>query len=453
LFIFLIKIRGGDVKKTSTPFKRNIMKTAIIVGAGHRALGYAKFALDHPEALKIIGVADPIELRRKQTAKKHNFPLENCFNSAEDLAKKPKFADFIINGTMDSEHLPTTLPLLEIGYDVLLEKPFAVTEDEVWDLLRATKRLNRKVAICHVLRYAPFYALIRKKVIEGAIGEIINLQLTEHVSYHHTGIGFVRGKWRNEAQCGSGKLMSKSCHDLDLMAWMMSGNQPTRVSSSGSNLQFTPEKAPEKSGTRCLVDCPIEEDCLYSAKKHYIDHPKRWAFYVWDCLEHIENPTIEQKIESLKTDNIYGKCVWKCDNDVVDHQSVIIEFASGATGTLNMIGGCSKPSRSIHLIGTRGEIQGNLEDSRFVLRHIDPRPGCEYSEEIIDLNQDGDMTGAFGGHGGGDEKLIEDFVKIVSGETPSISSTSIEDSVAGHLMGFYAEKARKENKCLEVPGI
>ncbi|MSS69940.1 MAG: Gfo/Idh/MocA family oxidoreductase [Candidatus Latescibacteria bacterium] len=424
--------------------------TAVVVGAGHRALTYAAYARECPEALKIVGVADPVERRREQVAGAYDLPRERCFTTAEELAARPKFADFVINGTMDHHHVPTSLPLIEAGYDLLVEKPFATDEEEMWALVRAARRHNRKIAVCHVLRYAPFYAAIRQKVIEGVIGEILNVQAVEHVSYHHMAVGFVRGKWNKKSYCKSSMLMSKSCHDLDLIAWMKSGVAPRRVSSFGSNFQFRPEKAPEGAGTRCLVDCLIEPECLYSARKHYIDHPKRWSFYVWDTLEHIANPTLEDKIASLKGDNPYGRCVWKCDNDVVDHQSVAVEFEDGATATLNMIGGSSKPSRSLHLIGTRGEIQGNIEDSRFVIRHIDPRPKCEYAEEVVDLTAGGDMTGAFGGHGGGDMRLIADFLRDLNGEPRSLSSTRIEDSINGHLMGFCADRSMEEGRVVDV---
>jgi len=244
-------------------------------------------------------------------------------------------------------------------------------------------------------------------------------------------------------------LMAKSCHDLDLIAWMKSGIYPTRVASFGNNFQFRQENAPPGAGARCLVDCPIEKDCLYSARKHYIDHPDRWSFYVWDSLEHIDRPTLDDKIESLKT-SPYGRCVWKTDMNVVDHQSVLIEFKDGCTATLNMVGGCSKPSRSIHLIGTHGEIQGRLEDSMFTIRHIDPRPGHEFTEEIVDLNVTGDMTGAHGGHGGGDGRLVRDFLDSIRGKEPSISSTSIEDSISGHIMGFCADRSSTENRVIPV---
>ncbi|MGY8823539.1 MAG: Gfo/Idh/MocA family protein [Candidatus Latescibacterota bacterium] len=418
----------------STPLK------AIIVGAGHRAITYASYAESHPDELEIVGVADPTPLRREQTAARFSLTDDQCYESAEQLAALPKRADFIINGTMDHQHVPTSLPLLERGYDMLLEKPFATSEEEMEQLVEAARRNQAKVAICHVLRYTPFYATIRQKVADGAIGEVLSVQAVEHVSYHHMAVGFIRGKWSQKDHCHSPMLMAKSCHDLDMISWMKSGVQPTRISSFGSNFQFRPEKAPENSGTRCLVDCPIESECLYSARKHYIDHPERWSFYVWDSLEHIEKPSMEEKMASLKT-SPYGQCVWKTDMDVVDHQSVAIEFADGCTATLNMIGGTAKPSRSIHLVGTKGEIQGNMEDSTFVLRHIDPRPGCEYSEEIIDVNVQGDMTGAQGGHGGGDMRLVEDFIKVLNGSAPSISSTPIADSISGHRIGFIADRA------------
>jgi predicted dehydrogenase len=321
----------------------------------------------------------------------------------------------------------------------------------MWALVKTAKQHDRKVVICHVLRYAPFYAAVRQKVLDGVIGDVLNVQAVEHVSYHHVAVGFVRGKWNKKSYCKSPMLMAKSCHDLDLIAWMKSGVAPTSVASFGSNFQFRPERAPRGAGTRCLVDCPIEADCLYSARKHYIDHPDRWSFYVWEPLEHLAEPTIEDKIESLKTDNPFGRCAWKCDNEVVDHQSVAVEFADRTTATLNMIGGTSKACRSLHLLGTQGEIQGILEESRFAVRHIDTRPGHEYAEEIVDLNVGGDMHGAFGGHAGGDARLVRDFLDVVKGEPPSISTTSIEDSVSGHLIGFCADRSMEEHRVVDIP--
>jgi predicted dehydrogenase len=427
---------------------------AVIVGAGHRAVQYASYAEKNPDELKIVGVADPVPLRRQQTAERFGFSKGACFESAEELAAAPRFADVVINGTMDHQHVPTSLPLLAAGYDLLLEKPFATHEAEMWELARAAEHHDRKVMICHVLRFAPFYAEIRKRVASGLIGSLISVQTTEHVSFHHVAVSFVRGKHGSKAKCRSSMLLAKCCHDLDLIAWMKSGIAPARVASFGSRSFFRPEMAPPGAGKHCMVDCPaeVEQACLYSARKHYLENPDRWSFYAWSGLEGIEKPTLAQKEAHLKElDNPYGRCVFQTDNDVVDRQSVVIEFADGCTATHNMIGGSAKGSRSIHLIGTKGEIFGNLEESKFTIRTIDPGPGRDYHAEEVDLSVQGDMHGAFGGHGGGDLRLVRDFVRVVRGEQPSISTTSLDDSIYGHLLCFLADRAMEERRVVDVP--
>lgn len=419
--------------------------TAIIVGAGHRAVIYSKLALTDPDKLKIVGVADPDKIRQKKAMEMFGFPEENCFNSAQELAKAPKFADAIINGTMDEQHIETSIPLLERGYDMLLEKPFATNEKEMRELVECVKKHGNKVMICHVLRYTPFYLSIKERVHNGEIGDIINIQTSEHVSYHHLSTSYVRGKWANSDKCHTTMLLAKCCHDIDIMMWMMSETKPVSISSFGSKFQFKPENAPKNAGTRCLVDCPLKDECRYSAKRLYLDQPERWAFYIWDKLEGIENPTDEDRINLLKGDSDYGKCIYKCDNNVVDHQSVLVNFASGATGTHNMVGGSSKPLRRIHIIGTLGEIYGDFEESKFYVSKIHPTKDDEKIVEEVDLKVTGDMVGAYGGHGGGDEKLAADFVEYLRGGEPSLACTSIFDSVAGHLCVYLADKSREEN--------
>ena len=384
---------------------RNQPITAVIVGAGHRAFVYSKLALTDPDKLKIVGVADPDKIRQKKAMEMFGFPKENCFDSALELSRVPKFADAVINGTMDEQHVETSIPLLKKGYDMLLEKPFATNEKEMRELVSCVKENGNKVMICHVLRYTPFYLSIKERVASGEIGDIINIQTCEHVSYHHLSTSYVRGKWANSDVCHTSMLLAKCCHDIDLMMWMMSDTQPSMISSFGSKFQFKPENAPKEAGTKCLVDCPLVDTCRYSAKRLYLDQPKRWAFYIWDKLEGIENPTDEDRINLLKGDSNYGRCIYKCDNNVVDHQSVLVNFKNGATGTHNMVGGSAGPMRRIHIIGTKGEIYGDFEESKFTVAKIHPTKTDEKTVEVVDLNVNGDMVGAYGGHGGGDEKL------------------------------------------------
>ena len=415
--------------------------TAIIVGGGHRSFTYAELALQKPEKLKIVGIADPNPFRCEKARKMFGFPKENCFSSAHELAAVPKFADAVINGTMDHQHVETAIPLLEAGYDMLLEKPFAVNMDELEKLVSTVEKYGNKVMICHVLRYTPFYIAIKERVLAGEIGDIISINTFEHVSYHHASTSYVRGKWGRKDECKTSMLLAKCCHDLDIMMWMMGGDKPKTVSSCGSIFQFKPEMAPEGAGSKCLVDCPHVDTCLYSAKRIYIDHPDRWEFYVWSALEDSENATIEDKINLPKGDSPYGKCIYKSGNDVVDHQSVMINFESGATGTHNMIAGAARPLRRIEIVGTKGEIYGEFENNDIHILKINPEPGKEFDEEIIDLSGFVESCG----HGGGDVGLAEDFVSYISGEAPSISCTSIFDSVAGHKTVFLADMSRENS--------
>lgn len=420
--------------------------TAIIVGAGHRSFVYSELAKTNPEMLKIVGVADPNPIRRKKAMDYFGFKEDMCFENAKELAKKGKLADTVINGTMDEQHLETAVPLLNAGYDMLLEKPFAPNEEEMRQIVDCAKKNNSKVMICHVLRYTPFYYAIKERIVNGEIGDIINIQTTEHVSYHHLSTSYIRGKWANSDKCHTSMLLAKCCHDLDIIMWMMSETKPKQISSFGGKFQFKPENAPKEAGTICMKDCPLVDTCVYSTKRLYIDHPDRWAFYVWDALEGKKNVTLEDKIALMKSDSPYARCIYKCDNNVVDHQSVLINFESGATGTHNMVGGSAEPRREIHIIGTKGEIFGNFEESKFTVLKIDPSPDAHNEEcdvEEVDLRVTGDMVGAYGGHGGGDERLAADFVKFIRGEKPSLACTSIFDSVAGHLSVYLADKSRE----------
>lgn len=422
--------------------------TAIIVGAGHRAFVYSELAKTNPEMLKIVGVADPNPIRRKKAMDYFGFGEDMCFENAEELASKGRLADTVINGTMDEQHLQTATVLLDAGYDMLLEKPFATNEDEMWQIVECAKKNNAKVMICHVLRYTPFYYSIKERIASGEIGEIINIQTNEHVSYHHLSTSYVRGKWANSKKCHTSMLLAKCCHDLDIMMWMMADTKPKQISSFGGKFQFKPENAPKGAGTICMKDCPLVDSCVYSTKRLYIDHPDRWAFYVWDALEGKENITLDDKIALMQSDSPYARCIYKCDNDVVDHQSVMVSFENGATGTHNMVGGSAEPRRSIHIIGTKGEIFGNFEESKFTVLKINPSPDAHNEEcdvEEVDLRVTGDMVGAYGGHGGGDERLAADFVKFIRGEAPSLACTSIFDSVAGHLSVYRADKSREND--------
>lgn len=416
----------------------------VLVGAGHRTLLYSSYADQAPDRLQVVGVVDPDPVRRRQAADRHAITAEHQWATLDDLPEAGLVADAAINGTLDALHVPTSTVLLRKGYEVLLEKPIATSSEELMRLDAVTRETGRTVQICHVLRYAPFYRAIRETLVSGRIGSILSIQMAENVAYDHMSVSFVRGKFGNSERLGSSILLAKCCHDLDLMAWMLSGTPPTRVTSTGHRSFFRPERAPEGAGTRCVTDCPIEPTCAYSAKRHYVDNGW-WRFYAWEGIEDITlTPTREQQLESLADDNPHGRCVWHSDNDVVDHQAVTVEFADGAIGTLTLAGNSARPSRTIHIVGTKGELFGTLEEGSFTVREIRPTGPERSTDEVISAGVTDDM------HGGGDLLLVADFVDVLRGGQPTLSTTTLEDSINGHLIGFAAELGRLEGRWVDV---
>ncbi len=418
------------------------MITAVLVGLGHRGVGYATYADSHPGELQIVGVAEPDPMRRKRYAKRFGVSAENCFENAEDLAAAERFADVAINGTMDEIHVETTVPLLEAGYDVLLEKPIAPNEKQLKILEDAVNRTGQTVVICHVLRYAPFYAAIKQRVADGEIGDIMHIHTTENVSYHHMAVAFIRGKWSREDT--NPMLLAKCCHDLDLICWMKSEIQPKKVASFGGRHFFTVDNAPEGSALRC-ADCSIERECEYSAIRHHVDNGM-WPFYALAGEMNYERgvEAEEDVVLAHVADSDYGRCVWHCDNDVVDRQSVIIEFEDGCVATHDMVTNSAKGTRRIQITGTKGDIYGDMMDGKFTISKPGAVVGSEAVVEEIQIDLLGDL------HGGGDLRLVADFLSVVRGEGGSISTTVLSDSINSHLIAYAADVAMREERVVTI---
>ncbi len=412
--------------------------SVIIVGMGGRASIYSAVALTNPEILNVVGVVDVNPERTRQAQLMFDLPDDRCFTTVEELVAVPKFADAAINCTMDRLHVETSLPLLRHGYDLLLEKPYALNDEEGRLIIDCARETGRKVMVCHVLRYTPFYRSLRRVIALGTIGDVINIHMVNQVGYQHESVSFVRGKYAREEICGSGMLLSKCSHDLDIMSWLMGDNIPVTISSVGSVLQFKEEKAPEGAGTHCLNNCPLERECIYSARRLYIENPMRWANNVWHDT-HSNPETDAEKEEILRQpDNPFSRCVYRCNINIVDHQSVLIHFRDGATGTFSMNGGATMPRRIIHVTGTRGEIHGDFERERFHVRLIAPEAPGGYTERTLDISdfQQGDA------HGGGDRSIVLDFIALLRGDRTSPGCPTLEDSIVGHRMVFLAEKSR-----------
>jgi len=416
------------------PLERPI--TAIVAGAGNRGNVYSSYTLKWPAELKIVGVAEPIPFRRDRFVKKYDIDPRYVFNTWEDIFKVPKFADALIITTPDRLHYGPAMSGLKMGYDLLLEKAIAQSWGQCTDILRLAEAQKRIVAICHELRYAPFFMKIKDVIDSGALGRLISIQWIEPVEHIHMSHSFVRGNWRNTAESNP-MLLSKSCHDLDLLSWYV-GKPCTRVGSFGSLSWFRKENAPAGSTVRCTDGCAVEASCCYSALKIYT--PASGWTHVLDLPEPGDKKAAI--LERLNT-GPYGRCVYRCDNDVVDHQVVNLEFAGGVTASFSMEAHTSYGGRRMRIMGSEGDLVGD-ENDLFISNFKSGATARWNVNEHADLSS---------GHGGGDFALLAAFIQAVSQQNPSLLSTTIASAMESHWIGFKAEEARAKGEVVDVGAI
>ena len=420
---------------------------AVILGYGDRSSRYANYATKKPEELEIIGCIDVLPYKLEDAKNTYNIPDDMLFSSLEDFLKAGVKCDVVINGTMDELHYQTSVPLLKAGYNILLEKPICPKEEELLHLKKLAEENNCKVVVCHVLRYTPFYSKIKDLIEAGEIGDITSIQMNEHVGIKHFVTSYVRGKWRSEKLCGSGLLLAKSCHDTDLFCWFNNKTKPKQVHSFGSRSLFCPKNAPEGSAEYCY-QCKHKDTCLFEAVTFHT-RKDNMPFYTWAGIgKPLDQISLEEKIEFLKHDT-YGKCVYKTDMDIVDRQAVTVEFENGSIATLNVIGAAIGSGRNVHIVGTKGEILGNVHDGRLKMYRYEPVKQIAI-DDYVDITVAADEEQAIGGHYGGDYFIMKDLVKFLNGEQTSSSTTVIEDSVNGHLVCYAAEKSRIEKRVVDL---
>ena len=423
------------------PFMKQF--SVIIIGGGARGWAYAKPMRGMPEKFKIVGVAEPDEHRRNDFKKNLNLPDEALFVSWEDILARPKMADIAIIATMDDMHYAPAMKAIELGYHLLLEKPVAQTEKECTDIANFARERGVSVLVCHVLRYTPFFKKVKSIVESGKIGEIMSILHVEAVGDLHQTHSYIRGNWHSEKET-TPMLLAKSCHDLDIIQWLI--DKPCKkVSSFGELTYFTEANAPEGAPVRCADGtCPVADSCTYNALNvYYHDKNNQWfrSAATRGIAKH-NPPTDEEVMEALKTTD-YGLCVFRANNDVVDHQVVNMQFEGGATASFSM-NAFNKGGRYIRIFGTKAEIYANMSDTTIHMYDFDTRrsqeiPVQETTEESI-----------VGGHGGGDTGIVCDFYEYLAGTYTGSSIADIQTSVANHLIGFAAEEARHTDTVVDV---
>lgn len=408
-----------------------------IAGVGSRGKNaYGLELLNMKDRAKVVAVADIDPERLALAGDAHGVPDEMRFPSAEAMLAVPKLADAMLICTQDRQHVPHAVAALKKGYDVMMEKPISPKLEDLQEITKVARENGRRVVVCHVLRYTPFFQTIKKTIDSGVLGEVVSIQALENVRYWHQAHSFVRGNWRREEDT-SPMILAKCCHDLDYLVWLC-GRKCERVSSYGSLMYFKESNAPEGAALRCTQGCKAKESCPYDAEKIYLTNKDTGILcgnVEWPIDVLAENPT-EEKIRHAIETGPYGRCVFHCDNDVVDHQIVNMQMEGGASLSLTMSAFTSIGGRTIKVMGTLGDLWGDMHENKIRIGVFGKEP------QVIDLGKE---EKDFAGHGGGDRLLMEQFVDLMQGKEPDGTITTLETSVESHLVALAAEKSRLEN--------
>ena len=412
------------------------MITISIIGLGDRgAEAYGRYIYSLKDKFKIVSLCDINEYRLKKYGEAYNIPETERFTDEKEFFQKRR-SDILLIATMDRLHVRQAVTALDLGYDLLLEKPIS---DDIEELRMLTEKAQEKgamVMVCHVLRYSIMIRKLKQLLDEGAIGRLISLDQTENVGFWHQAHSFVRGNWRNREET-TPMIMQKCCHDLDLIQYFI-GSRCQSVASMGELSYFKFENKPEGAADRCL-DCKYKQTCKYSACEIYLENWKRGGRkdeIPYRLITDVLPLTEEALLTSLRESN-YGRCVFACDNNVVDNQTTIMQFENGVTATLKMIGFTARGGRDFHLFGTEGEILIIEEDDKIELRRYFEEPRVWKISELVD-ELGGQGTG---NHGGSDHRMIDCLYQIYKTNKLSASS-SIAASVESHYMALAAEESR-----------
>lgn len=405
--------------------------SVVIAGAGGRGrITYAPYAKKFPEQMRLIAAADRIPERLEEMRQEYGLEQDKCFSSVEEMFAQPRLADMAFICTQDADHVRHACLALDKGYDVLLEKPVSADIAQCRQLLDKAEKLGRSVTVCHVLRYAPFYQKLKSLLEEGALGEIISIQASENVGYWHQAHSFVRGNWRRSGDT-SPMILAKCCHDMDLLVWL-TGSRCRRISSMGGLSFFRQENAPQGAPDYCMEGCPVKDQCPYNAEKIYVTdtltgYDTNGAGWMQRA---VYGGTDREGLRAALGTSPYGRCVFRCDNDVVDNQSVTMEMESGVTISFHMCGLNQRNYRTIHIMGTGGDISGDLEEETLVLNRFGKEP------EVIRMNVEETISG----HGGGDYRMLADMFRARSQGQGTL--TSLRQSLESHYMAMAAESSR-----------
>ena len=395
----------------------------VILGMGYRGRVYAQWALEHPEDIKIVAIAEPDPVVRATWAQKLALAPEYAvadWEEALDLGE-PEAAVITLP---DRLHTKVAIQALAKHLHLLLEKPVGATWEECVALDAAVRESKRFVQVGHILRFTPYYCKIAELIHGGTLGELVSIRHLEPVGYRKAAHAFCRGPFGN-TELASPMILQKCSHDFDLFAWW-TGKQCQSVQSFGGLYQFRPEHAPAGATSRCL-DCPaaIERTCPYSAIR-LLRESKELHYALPDSTPE----GIERALQGTQ-----GRCVYACGNDAVDHQTVNLLFENGVTVQHCMESHTWGRDRETRIFLTKGEILGDAR--KIIVRRFSDRKTFEWDAALENGNAQRESSYVLGNDG-----LMRDWVDSMRTLSPEAYAARFHTSIQAHAMAFAAELSR-----------
>ncbi len=411
------------------------MTKIAVIGLGNRGRMYARRFRDAGAEITAVCEKNPLILEQMRVSL--GVPEDMAFTSDAEFFDKGKLADAIVIATQDRDHYGHAKKAVELGYHVLCEKPVSPVREQCEELNALVKEKGVYFMVCHVLRYATFYDTVKRIIDSGAIGEVTNVYQNENVGYWHFAHSYVRGNWRREDETAP-SILAKCCHDLDMLHYL-TGKKCERVFSVGSRKLFVESNAPAGAPKYCLDGCPNAKNCPYYAPRLYYKVTlksvpilfNRKTLITGDC-----HASLKKYKEALKT-SPYGRCVFRCDNDVIENQTVTCKFEGDVNATLIMSADSKYCFRRIHVTGTKGELLG-VDAKGYLTLNI-------FGKGTRRINA---TSGA--GHLGGDAGIVRDFMQLLKTGALTKRLSLLSETMESHLMAFAAEESRKTGKGVEI---
>ena len=398
--------------------------TFSVVGLGGRASAYLSALQElYPNEHQVVAGADPDPVKQARARNDYGLQDNQIFDTDLDLMEQPRLSDVAIVATQDKLHMRGIRGLLAKGYDLILEKPVATTLEELQEIAAVSKSFpDQMVAVCHVLRHTVFFGEIRRILESGRFGPVVSIQHNENIGYYHFAHSYVRGPWNNSETSGP-LTLTKSCHDMDILLYLLGNTHCQQISSYGALSIFNRDHYDPATMAPMCVDCPQNESCAFSAPKLYSSGKIKSVVFDLSSVDKVR--------ENLGT-SPYGRCVYHCDNNVVDHQSTAMQFDNGVTATFNLSAFSAKVNRSLKIMCQFGEIRAI--EKPYLIETTDFRTD-ETTVTELDIRDRG--------HGGGDKAFVKDFMESYLHGVPF--NSTLEHAIESHAMALLAEESRKDN--------